>query len=135
MSKKQQDLYFGLSKETELLETIRGLPFCEEVVKTISMYDFIDFESENAFCEIKSRRINHNQYPTALIGCNKINKMKRNGKQYNYLVWNYLDGTYYMKYDPNNFNFTAEEQKVCRDGKCEISQVYKIPYQILTKVQ
>ncbi len=134
MSKKQQDLDFGISKETELLETIRSLPFCEDVVKTTCMYDFIDFESETTFCELKSRRIKHNQFDTALIGCNKITKMKRNGKQYNYLVWNYLDGIFYLKYDPNTFTFPVEEQKVWRDGKCEISPVHKIPYQILTKV-
>ena len=135
MSKKQQDISFGLNKELELLNSIRRVPFCENVVKTPSEFDEVDFESDIAFLELKSRRIPHNKYGTALIGCNKIRKMQRLGKPNNYIVWNYLDGIFYMKYDPNTFNFTEEMQRVWRDGKCEESLVYKIPYTILTKLE
>lgn len=135
MSKKQQDLFFGLNKEIELLNTIRRVPFCEAVEKTPSEFDEVDFESDVAFLELKSRRIPHNKYGTALIGCNKIYKMKTNGKPNNYIVWNYLDGVFYMRYEPDKFPYKPELQRVPRDGKWEESMVYKIPYTVLTKLE
>ena len=133
MSKKQADLKFGFANEEAMIDALRKLPNCENINKTKDQFDAIDFESQDTFLELKSRRIKHNQYPTALIGCNKISKICNNGKSNNYLCWNYLDGLYYMKYDSNQFKtLTPEEQRVFRDGKWEFSMVYKVPYQWLT---
>lgn len=136
MSKKQADLKFGFANEEAMLHSLRKIPNCNDIVKTSDIYDAIDFESSNTFLELKSRRINHNQYPTALIGCNKIKKIQNNGKTYNYLCWYYLDGLFYMEYDEEQFNkLKPEEQRVFRDGKWESSLVYKVPYQWLTLAQ
>lgn len=136
MSKKQCDLQYGFSNESLMLENLRKIPNCEGINKTKDVYDLIDFESSDTFLELKSRRIRHNQFPTALIGYNKIMKIRNSSKKHNILAWLYLDGLFYVEYDSEKFDkLIPEEQQVFRDGKMEISQVYKIPYQWLTLVQ
>jgi hypothetical protein len=116
-----------------MYEALRKLPNCQNIVKTEDDFDAIDFESSDTFLELKSRRIIHNKYPTALIGCNKIAKIKNISKPNNYICWNYLDGLFYLEYDESQFNTLKPElQKVFRDGKWENSMVYKVPYQWLT---
>jgi hypothetical protein len=136
MSKKQEDLKFGFANESTMYDVLRKLPNCQNIVKTEDDFDAIDFESSDTFLELKSRRINHNKYPTALIGCNKIAKIKTMAKPNNYICWNYLDGLFYIEYDESQFSTLKPElQKVFRDGKWESSMVYKVPYQWLTLSQ
>jgi hypothetical protein len=133
MSKKQADLSFGFANEALMLNDLRKLPNCKDINKTEDQHDAIDFESDVTFLELKSRRINHDQYKTALVGCNKITKIKKLSKPNNYICWKYLDGLFYIQYDPTKFDTLKPElQSNFRDGKWERSMVYKVPYQWLT---
>ena len=57
MSKKIQDLKFGLEKENENYEIIKNFFNCGELNKT-SKYGIIDFYNDTHYIELKSRRIN-----------------------------------------------------------------------------
>jgi hypothetical protein len=51
------------------------------------------------YVELKSRRIRHDTYPTAIIGLNKTEFARKSGVEC-YFVWLYTDGLFYCKYDP-----------------------------------
>jgi len=96
------DLLFGLSNEVAVhkqIENTLGI----SLLKTGGKYDPYDFyDLNNTFVELKSRRIKHNQYPTALVGQNKIQKIQE-GNHY-YFFFSYEDGLYYIKYDKALFD-------------------------------
>ena len=137
MSKKD-DLKFGLENE------IKVLPLIEQFLETklkkdenpYSIYDWWN-ETKTIFVELKSRRITHNQYDTAIIGENKI-KMCKNPDINYYFVWLYTDGLFYLKYDKKLFDsFDVKETQIkfrYDVGRPEINKVVHIPYKLLSKL-
>ena len=93
------DVAFGLSSESRNIDIIQRLVGCE-IVKDKNPYSSFDFHNADRtlFAELKSRHIRHDQYPTTLISADKIAHIEE-GKEY-YFVWSYVDGLYYLKYDP-----------------------------------
>jgi hypothetical protein len=133
MSKKIQDLKFGLEKENENYEIIKNFFNCGELNKT-SKYGIIDFYNDTHYIELKSRRINYNDYNTSIIGKNKIDYFKKLKKEC-YIIINYLDGLYYIKYDDNIFNnFDIKNEVIIRDNKKENKINYHIPINLLNKL-
>jgi hypothetical protein len=96
----RDDLQFGLSSESRNHSSIERLVGCG-LIKDSNPYSSFDFHNEDktVFAELKTRRIRHNQYPTTLISADKIAHIEE-GKDY-YFVWAYVDGMYYLKYDPD----------------------------------
>ena len=79
-----------------------------------SKYDVFDYDTEekDIFIEVKSRNIKHNEYDTALIGYNKIQRglelQELNKDCQVYFVWKYKDGIFFVKlgdfeYEVNEF--------------------------------
>ena len=136
LSKKQQDLNLGFNNEKLIFNKLRSLPYCDDL-ELISGFSIIDGKGKYAELELKTRRnINHNQYPTGIIGVNKINEFKKNGKDHNYVVWKYDDGLFYLKHDDATFSkFVKDIQRVWRDGKCELSECYYVPYEYMNKLE
>ena len=133
MSKKIQDLKFGLEKENENYEIIKNFFNCGELNKT-SKYGIIDFYNDTHYIELKSRRINYTDYNTSIIGKNKIDYFKKLKKEC-YIIINYLDGLYYIKYDDNIFNnFDIKNEVIIRDNKKENKINYHIPINLLNKI-
>jgi len=99
---KTEDLNFGLKSEEKNKATLEH--FFGMGLKKTGTYDLMDYtdETQTIFIEMKSRRINHNQFPTALIGKNKVDFCKTS-KATCYFVYVYLDGMFYIKYDPELF--------------------------------
>ena len=87
---------------------------------------------------LKSRRINHDKFPTALIGLNKINSCNDPKKKY-YIFYKYEDGLFYIEYEKELFK-TFQIDNDFKIGfrkdvnKDEISKVVKIPYKYLKKI-
>ena len=112
------DLVYGLSRENNILNMIqtywsdavnisntkdrRGDQFCKW-----------DYESDDGTTwELKSRRINHNQYPTALLSHSKV-RFDIEGDQF--FVFNYLDKVVWCKYDKEIWkNYNVKHIKVFR---------------------
>jgi hypothetical protein len=68
----------------------------------MSVFDYNN-RAKTIYVELKSRRIRHDEYSTALIGLNKIEACINPDVDY-YFVYNYLDGIYYIKYDKTEFS-------------------------------
>ena len=98
------DLQFGLKQEDEILPRLES-HFGKKLTKESNKYATIDFsdEEKTLLVELKSRRNTYSKYPTTLLSSNKIKKIKGAGKDV-YFVFNFTDGLYYLKYDPDVFN-------------------------------
>jgi hypothetical protein len=134
-SKKEQDIQMGKENEAIVKPIVESFFSCGDLEQT-SWFNEIDWENADYFFELKSRRINHNQYATSIVGANKIEAIKRKNKPNNFILFKYTDGLFYLPYNVDNWNtFSIKEQKVFRDGKWESSRVYHIPYTHLKKIE
>lgn len=132
---KKSDLEFGNKNEMEVLPILIKF-FNEPLKKTTDTYDTKDFVGLTLDFELKSRRIRHDQYPTALVGENKI--LSRDKSRDYYVVWKYTDGLFYLKYNKELWDtFTIEEyQRGCRaDCNDTPKRTYHVPYRFLKKIE
>lgn len=124
---RQKQLQYGLSNENKILLIIQDV-FSKSIKRSkykYSKYDYYDKQTKYIF-ELKTRRIEHSKYPTALLNVCKLN--------YNNLIiiYEYTDGLFYIKYDEDLFNsFNSNLQHINNYSK--IQNVIHIPYQFLTK--
>ena len=127
MSKKQADLKLGDLSESQMTPILRQFFKDETMEKTKDPFGAIDFIGEKCFCELKTRRINHDKYYTGIIGNNKLRAFKKSGKE-NFIVYRYSDGVFYIPYDEELFStFDTALHDTWRDGRCESSMVTYIP--------
>lgn len=94
----QKDLEFG-HKEEIRIKTILEKYFGE--LKLLDKYNPFDYENDEYLIELKSRRIAHNHYPTAMVNYSKILKTSNINKK-RVIIFNYSDGLFYWYVD-NNF--------------------------------
>lgn len=122
-----KQLEYGLSNESKILLIIKNV-FSKNIEKSkykYSKYDYFDKQSKYIF-ELKTRRITHNQYPTALLNVCKINYKNL------IIIYEYTDGLFYIKYDEELFkSFNSNLQRIHNYN--QIQDVIHIPYQFLTK--
>ena len=103
MPSQKDDLAFGTNNETAVMSRL------EEAFNTslerFGGFATIDYANptRSIWVELKSRRIKHNQYPTALIGANKVAFCSDATREY-YFVFHYSDGLYYIKYNKEVFD-------------------------------
>jgi hypothetical protein len=110
MRHQKDDLQFGDESEQRHLNQFSTLVGAS-LTKTPPFHP-MDYTNDGntIFVELKTRRIRHDQYPTALIGKNKIDFCSDETKTY-YFCFCYNDGLYYIKYDPEVFKtFRVEEE-------------------------
>lgn len=92
------DCVYGRHKELQvkrILPEIYNQKFRDYSTDRYATFDFIS-EDENIILELKSRRCKSNQYPTTIVGLNKIEKAKelvKNDKTVKFL-FNFTDGLY-----------------------------------------
>ena len=105
---KEKDLQFGFSEEKnkhEYLEKFFGkLNYTSD--KYGKHFEF-DKYNEKYFIELKSRKINHNQYSTLFFGKNKYLKGKKileaNPELKIFYMWNCVDGIYYWEHGSSEY--------------------------------
>tara|TARA_Y100001937_G_scaffold78380_1_gene106292 strand:- start:22 stop:441 length:420 start_codon:yes stop_codon:yes gene_type:complete len=123
---KVRDLRFGYTSEENLLPLFRDV-YGDEIVKSTDRFSFFDYSDDHTLIELKTRRIRHDQYPTALCNLNKIKKLvadKRNA----YLVFSYLDGVYQVPIK-ENWKYWKTRTNTRRDrGREESATVCLIPH-------
>jgi hypothetical protein len=134
MPTKSEDLNFGLKSEEKNKATLEA--FFGKGLKKTGTYDPMDYtdEAQTIFIEMKTRRVNHNQYATALIGKNKVDFCETSNATC-YFVYVYLDGLFYVKYDKALFDTfeCADYERGWREGGIQPKQLfYFIPHQHLT---
>ena len=133
---KTEDLAFGLGSEQRHKAALEAF-FATELVKT-STYHPMDWMNgdQTVFLEMKTRRINHDDYLTALIGKNKVDFCQKSNVDC-YFVYVYLDGLFYIKYDRAMFNtFMCKDfVRGARQGGIQPEQLfYHIPHRFLTRI-
>jgi hypothetical protein len=135
MRHQRDDLQFG--DESERANLSRLSAFVNAPLQKTTAFHPMDYTNEGntLYLELKTRRIRHNQYPTALIGKNKVDFCSDPSKTY-YFCFCYNDGLYFIKYDPEVFKtFRVEEDytRTPRYGCVNRSQtLVHIPHEFLT---
>lgn len=130
------DLSFGITAEQQILPRLNNF-FQDTAVPYEEVYSTADFHSCKNVYELKSRRIKHDTYSTAIIGCNKaVLKPADKGKDL-YFVFNYTDGLYYIRYCDEVFN-TFNKKSFCRHARSDYADrandVFEIPIEKLIKI-
>ena len=100
------DYALGTANEVPVqkkLETFLGEPLIRRGGMALFDYDNNN-ETKMVFSEVKTRRIRHDAYPTAIIGANKVNEAQRNPKNTYWFFFDYVDGLYGIKYDEEKFS-------------------------------
>jgi len=103
MRHQQDDLLFGGASEKRninILSTFFGTLLNK--TPATHVFDFTD-EAKTIFVELKTRRVNHDQYHTAIIGKNKVDFCNNPNTRY-YFVYQYNDGLYYIEYNKELFD-------------------------------
>ena len=115
----QQDLEFGHTEEVRIKEMLSEY-FGE--LKTLDKYNPFDFENDDYLIELKSRRIPHDRYDTAMVNYSKILKTA-NSKKRRMVVFNYSDGIYCWEID-------SDEYSVGQGGRRDrgIEEVYTMAF-------
>jgi hypothetical protein len=139
MNSKKEDIKLGELNETKAIPIISSF-LNTTLTKDTNRYATFDFfnDPKTIYVELKSRRIKHDKYETALIGLNKVNWCKDPNINY-YFVWLYNDGIYYLKYDKELFRtFRIEKDYLIKMrfdvGRFETSSVVHIPTNLLNKI-
>ena len=96
----QNDLTFGLSEEIRI-KTILEDNFGS--LESLDKYNPFDFENDKYLLELKSRRVTHNQYPTAMVNYSKLVKTKDTTKT-RIIIFNYTDGIYYWLVNEDEYS-------------------------------
>lgn len=89
------------------------MPYLKQLVPDIhknGRWAKIDFESEDTYLELKTRRMKRDKWETTLMPCDKI----RPGKK-NILVFNFTDELCYIVYNDRLFNSFEKRLFVCKD--------------------
>ena len=102
----EKDYKYGEKQEKKIYPILKEYFNCN--LKPKSRYSRNDFEdlSLNLFLELKSRKLNHNSYDKTIFDYPKFKylyeKYNKHGGKNNcelYLIFNYLDGLYYLDFD------------------------------------
>ena len=129
MSYIKKDYNFGISNELPFLAKLRNTfdPTLEQSKSKVCCYDF---SSDKYIVELKTRRNTKTQYPTTMIGLNKIQKYQLLNKTI-LLCFRFTDTDCYYQYNPED---TLEIKSGGRwdRGKSEINKYVYIPIELLT---
>lgn len=122
----QKDIEFGNYYEKKVIEFLNKNNYKDEELKFYkNPYSTMDMCNSKNICELKTRRINHKQYPDMMIGLNKIEEAEKDKKYEKFDFWYYFlckDGLYGWRYRPqHNLSFRIggrtdrgkDERKMC----------------------
>ena len=139
--KKQIDLKFGFKKEKSTKPILEYF-FDVKLVETENYHTFdyasIDGAPKPLMIELKSRRVKMNQYPSTMVGFNKIEKAVKlmkseNGGYQIYFVFDFDDCIAYYKFTRVIDSYKRKGGRRDR-GKAEIKDYYYIPISKLTTI-
>jgi hypothetical protein len=131
------DLAFGEQSEREqfsTIETFLGHKLNHKGGKSIFDFD----NGANVFCDLKTRRIPHDRYSTAIIGANKVMAARMNPQNTYWFIYKYSDGIFGIQYSKEKFD-TFEHSDYSRgdreDYHNNAQHCYFIPHKELQRIQ
>lgn len=92
------DYKFGTAQENLVLPKLRDF-FKRKIERSNDPFCKFDFYDEEYNYEMKSRKNTYNKYPTTMITEDKISNEKKL-----ILLFNFLDGLYFIEYDKEKFD-------------------------------
>jgi hypothetical protein len=106
---KASDQEFGKAQEVLIQKKLEEIVGCKLRQMGNGVLDYINddakaYDDAKVIVEVKSRRINHNQYATALLGFNKIEKAKGYKDKEIWFFWNYNDRLTSLKFNEPLFD-------------------------------
>ena len=115
----QKDLEFGHKEEIRIkliLEEYFGL------LNILDKYNPFDFENEKYLLELKSRRIPHNKYDTAMVNYSKLLRTSNSEKE-RIIIFNYSDGLFFWKVN-------SDEYEIGKGGRNDrgVEEYYTMAY-------
>ena len=115
----QKDLEFGHKEEIRIkliLEEYFGL------LNILDKYNPFDFENEEYLIELKSRRIPHNKYDTAMVNYSKLLRTSNSEKE-RIIIFNYSDGLFFWKVN-------SDEYEIGKGGRNDrgVEEYYTMAY-------
>ena len=127
MNKKQKDLSFGFKSESdihEILEEYFGtLKNTEDITEYGRHFEF-DKVNDEFFIEVKTRRINHNQYDSLFFGKNKFLKgnqlLEENPNVRIFYLWRCHDGIFGWEHDSSEYKIKIQGR--CDRGRAEYTE-------------
>ena len=137
MSQKN-DIAFGTNSELTNHDLLQL--YLDTTLERKGGYAVFDFENPNKtiFVELKSRRIKHDTYDTAIIGLNKIAFVDQVPEAEFWFAFCYSDGLFVVKYDKDVFDNLEVRHDYRRgprnDATNNAQSVVFIPITLLTKV-
>jgi hypothetical protein len=96
------DFAFGTTQEKKMHSVLEG-HFNKKLNYRGGSASFDYDDGATFYVELKSRTINHDDYPTTLIGANKVAICEANPTREYWFCWNYRDGLYGIKYSKEKF--------------------------------
>jgi hypothetical protein len=128
----EQSYKFGKAQELRIHPVIQE-HFQREITPTEEQYAKYDFYDEKTNYEVKSRTNTYNRYPDTMITMNKC-CICDEGKDL-ILLFNFIDGLYYIKFDPEQFkNYRKELFSRAREDWDEKEHIF-IPIEDLTLIK
>ena len=134
------DFAFGIASEKanhKILETLFNTPFTRRGGMATIDFDNKDIKPEKPiYAELKSRRVKHDMYATALIGANKVDYAAKSSSDC-WFLYNYVDGIFGIQYDKQKFDkfdkgyFQRNPRPDCKDYA---QLCYYIPHSDLVKM-
>ena len=108
MTAHRRDERYGEKAENELHGKIVSV-FGD--VRRTGKWDIFDYVGDDIQIELKNRRILYNQYPTIMIGLNKLKVAEKSEKE-TWFCWNFTNGLYKWK-------FNKDEYEIEEGGRCD----------------
>ena len=129
MNKKEIDLSFGIKSESDIHENLEESFGTLRNTKDIygSHFEF-DKVNDEYFIEIKTRRINHNQYDSLFFGKNKFVKgnelIEENPEVRIFYLWKCYDGIFGWEHDSSPYSIKMQGR--CDRGRDEYNECIDI---------
>jgi len=105
------DYLFGTANQKRVYPILKQ-HFGDDLKETVKQYCKYDFYNDNAFFELKTRKVSKTCYPTTLLTCNKIQDCSKA----QYFLFSFTDELCYIKYDKTLFD-TFERKLYSRENK------------------
>lgn len=130
--KYKKDVKDGLNAEIECKERLENI-FGK--LESSDRYCFYDFSNDEYLIELKSRKCNHDTYPTAMINHPKIIKWKTNYPNKKFIsAFLYKDGLYYWEYNVDELSHIGTTGRTDR-GCIESYEMVYFDYKHLIKIK
>jgi hypothetical protein len=136
---QKNDIQFGTKSEEANLDILQT--FLDTQLERKGGYAVFDFEnpSKTIFVELKSRRIGHATYDTAIIGFNKIAFASHFGEDTQFwFAFCYTDGVFVIKYNKEQFDKYEVRDNYIRGPRSDVDnkpqKIVMIPINDLTEL-